>query len=206
MELEHAWQIEVAALLSQIGCVAIPESILRQAYSGNTLTPDEFRLFIRHSQTGSEMIANIPRLEPVASIIFYQEKNFNGTGFPEDDVAGEAIPFGSRLIKIASDYDVILQSGREVSQVISVIKARIGSGWYDPIIADNFIKVLSVQKKYRKKNVLIKQLDDSMIISEDISSKDTTVIVAHKGQLVTKALRMTLLNFHNGGHISKQFL
>jgi response regulator RpfG family c-di-GMP phosphodiesterase len=201
MEIEQAWQIEIAALLSQIGCVAIPESILRQAYSGNTLTPDEFRLFIRHCQTGSEMIANIPRLDSVAASIFYQEKNYNGTGFPEDTVSGEAIPFGARLIKIASDYDVILQSGREVSQVISVIKARIGSGWYDPVIADNFIKVLSVQKKYRKKTVLIKQLDETMIISEDIISKDTTVLAAHKGQLVTKALRMTLLNFQRGGHI-----
>jgi response regulator RpfG family c-di-GMP phosphodiesterase len=198
---EHSWQIEIAALLSQIGCVTISDTILRQAYVGNTLTPDEFRLFSRHAQTGSEMIANIPRLSTVAAIIAYQEKNFNGTGFPEDAVAGVEIPFGARLIKLASDFDIIVQSGRDPALALSVIKGRAGSGWYDPDLAEKFTAVMAAQKKYRKKTVLIRQLEDNMILAEDTLSNDQKIIVGHKGQVITKMLRITLANMQRGGII-----
>ena len=200
-EAANAWQLEVSALLSQIGCVAIAEPILHASYTGTTLTPDEFHIFQKHPQTGHDMIAGIPRLENVAAIILYQNKNFNGTGFPEDEVAGEKIPYGARLLKIVSDYDALLQSGRETQIAINVLTSRSNSGWYDPDIAEKFCKVISVSKKYKKKLVTIEQLDDTMILAEDLISIKNGAIIGHKGQIVTKAFKVTLINFKRGGNV-----
>jgi response regulator RpfG family c-di-GMP phosphodiesterase len=203
MEVKNGWQLEVAALLSQIGCITIPDHILKNAYKGESLTADEMRQYIRYPQSGSEMISSIPRLGEVSKIIAYQEKLFNGSGYPEDNVSGEKIPEGSRLLKITNDYDVLVQSGREQITAFDVMKARINSGWYDRSVLDNFSKAIALTKKYKKKLVKIEQLDESMILSDDIISKDSKVIVGHKGQMVTKALRITLLNFKRGGHIDE---
>jgi response regulator RpfG family c-di-GMP phosphodiesterase len=203
MELKNGWQLEVAALLSQIGCITISDYILKTAYKGESLTADEFRLYIKYPQMGSEMIANIPRLGEVSRIIAYQEKMFNGSGYPEDSLIGEQIPFGARLLKIANDYDVLIQSGRDPNTSFDVMKARVNSGWYDGSLVANFIKTIAQSKKYKKKLVTIEQLTDNMILAEDIFSEDTKVIAGHTGQIVTKALRMTLLNFKRGGHLKE---
>lgn len=202
-ESENAWQLEVAALLSQIGCVAITEPILHAAYTGAALTPDEFHIFQKHPQTGNDMIASIPRLEKVSSIILYQNKNFNGTGFPEDDIAGENIPLGARLLKIASDYDILIHSGRDPQIASTVITSRINSGWYDPAVVEKFCKIVSVSKKYKKKLVTIEQLDETMILAENIFSARDNIEVGRKGQIVTKAFKVTLLNYKRSGNIAE---
>jgi hypothetical protein len=57
-------------------------------------------------------------------------------------------------------------------------------------------------RKFKRETVTIEQLNESMIFADDIVSADTKVIAGHKGQVVTKALRMTLLNFKRGGHLA----
>jgi len=203
IELENGWQYEVAALLSQIGCITIPDSILRNVYKGESLTADETRLYTKYPQTGSEMISSIPRLGEVSRIIGYQEKHFNGFGFPEDETSGNQIPYGARLIKIANDYDTLLQSGRDPVTSFEIMKSRVNTGWYDGALLQNFSKTIALSKKFKKKLVTIEQLNESMILAEDIISEDTKIIAGHKGQLVTKALRITLLNFKRGGHIGE---
>jgi response regulator RpfG family c-di-GMP phosphodiesterase len=203
MESENSWVYEVAALLSQIGCISINDSILKNAYSGQSLTADELHLFLKHPQAGSDMIKGIPRLEQVAEIILYQNKNFNGSGFPENSIIGEKIPLGSRILKIASDYDTVLQTGRDQQGVIQIILARAGSGWYDPAVAENFCKVVVETKKYKRKLVTIEQLEEGMILAEDIISSKSSIVAGHKGQMVTNPFRITLLNFKRGGNIGE---
>lgn len=201
MELENRWQYEIAALLSQIGCITIPDTILKKAFKGEALTADETRLFAKYPQNGSEMISIIPRLNEVSRIIAYQEKHFNGFGFPEDGTSGEQIPLGARLIKIASDFDALLQSGRDPLTSFEVMRSRINSGWYDPSVLDNFSKIATRARKFKKKTVTMEQLNETMILADDIVSEDTKIIAGHKGQVITKALRMTLLNFKRSGHL-----
>lgn len=69
-----SWQIEVAAMLSQIGCVGIPEQILAKAYDREELTPAERKMFEAYPLAGRQLIAGIPRLEEVAEIIAYQQQ------------------------------------------------------------------------------------------------------------------------------------
>ena len=63
---ESSWQMEIAATLSQIGAVTIPDDILKRTYRGITLSEDEMVMYNNHPIIGADMIKSIPRLEKVA--------------------------------------------------------------------------------------------------------------------------------------------
>jgi hypothetical protein len=76
------------------------------------------------------LLANIPRLEGVARIVRYQHKHYDGTGQPQDEVKGEALPSGSRLLKIVVDLAQSRQRTRR--QALDEMESRVG--WYDPAL------------------------------------------------------------------------
>ena len=103
--LRGIWKIEVAALLSQIGCITVPDNIMEKRKQGIKLNETEQYTFLKHIPAGQKLIKNIPRLEEIAEAITYQEKLFDGTGYPNNDVEGDQIPIISRILKVAQDYE-----------------------------------------------------------------------------------------------------
>ena len=97
-------------MLSQIGCVTIPDDILKKAFRGLQLGDDELVIYKNHPVIASDMLKKIPRLEEICQIIKYQEKYYDATGFPEDSVSGDSIPQGARILKIAIDFDVLISA------------------------------------------------------------------------------------------------
>src|SRR3989304_7745085 len=78
MGLRRAWLIEIAAMLSQIGCVAVPEETLSKIFKGENLSFAEGEAFLTHPQTGRDLLIAIPRLEEAAEIIAHQDDLYNG--------------------------------------------------------------------------------------------------------------------------------
>ncbi len=103
LELKQTWDLELAALLSQIGCVSIPQAVLEKSRAQGVLSAPERDMLARVPKVGADLLSHIPRLESVAQIILYQHKNFDGTGFPFDAVAGEDIPVGARILRVLHD-------------------------------------------------------------------------------------------------------
>jgi response regulator RpfG family c-di-GMP phosphodiesterase len=64
-----------------------------------------------HPAGGRDLVAKIPRLEGIAETIAYQQKGFDETGTPSDSVAGTRIPLGTRLLKVALDYNTLKWTG-----------------------------------------------------------------------------------------------
>ena len=98
-----SWTFEVAALLGQVRFIALPAEVAEKVRKGKPLDPHENEMMVRATGTSHDMIRHIPRLRLVSEIVLYQQKNYDGTGFPQDEVAGEAIPYGARLLKIFSE-------------------------------------------------------------------------------------------------------
>ena len=128
------WELELAARLSSIGYAAIPLGILRRAALQEPLLPDERAVLRRAPQIGHDLLAGIPRLDGVAKIILYQAQNFDGTGFPADGVAGDALPAGSRLLKILHDRLVLEEEGVVKQAALNAMRAR--AGHYDPVLLE----------------------------------------------------------------------
>lgn len=95
-----AWELNFAAMLAPLGRVAVPaELTLRQA-SDKDLTDEEKNILRTVPEVGGSLVANIPRMEGVARGILYQDKHFDGGGFPEDDVTGPSIPLAGRILHL----------------------------------------------------------------------------------------------------------
>ena len=69
LHLPDVWQFELAAMLSQIGCVTLPPDVFDKVYAGQPLSKDEQQMFSDHPKVASNLLAKIPRLEAIACMI-----------------------------------------------------------------------------------------------------------------------------------------
>ncbi len=192
MEVEKSWHIELAAMLSQVGCVAVPEDVLDNVYKGYVLDGNKERIFRTHPQIGHDLIANIPRLEAVAEIIAYQEKGYDGSGPPPDGKKGKDIPLGARVLKVALDYDTLISAGKSRDEALQEMRKRIGK--YDPSVIGALAEATKEEPKYEIRSVKPDELRTGMILAEDVRT-DSGMLITTRGQEVTLALRKRLLNF-----------
>jgi response regulator RpfG family c-di-GMP phosphodiesterase len=176
MEMPLSWKLELAAMLSQIGCVCVPETILEKVFQGKSLLTEEIRMFKSHPLVGRDLIGKIPRLEEVSKIIAYQEKHFDGKGIPNDNKKGSEIPFGSRLLKTSLDYDILVTSGTSTLDAYSELESR--PGVYDPDILKALREVLDMELSYTLQRLSIEEMNTNMILAEDVKGVSGTLLIA----------------------------
>lgn len=194
MRVEELWQTEIAAMLSQVGCITVPEETLQKVYTGESLTAEELKMLRSSPQVGHDLLAHIPRLEPVAEIIACQEKLYGGPGLADDFTRGAAIPLGARILKVALDFDKLVEGKFSRSEAYKEIKRR--ENWYDPEVIEALgTTVASDESMYRVETLKVKDLTLNMILGEDVFDRRGVLLIA-EGQEVTLSLRMRLDNFH----------
>lgn len=137
--LPHPWQLEIAAMLSPIGEVAVPPELLAKKRAGEKLTPVEEDIIARVPETGRQLIENIPRMKAIAEIVYYQNKGFDGSGFPGDGASGTDIPVGARVLKVLND--LAGQGTGLIPSARAFAALEHDSGRYDP-------KILARVRKY----------------------------------------------------------
>jgi putative nucleotidyltransferase with HDIG domain len=100
---EEVEQVRRAGLLHDIGMIAVPEGLLSKQ---GPLTPSEYEQMKRHPIVGSQILAPLPHLNAVSSFLRGHHERWDGKGYP-DGLAGQAIPWGARLIGAAEIYDAL---------------------------------------------------------------------------------------------------
>ena len=196
MNLESSWQLKIAAMLSQIGCVTVPASILKKHQKGDTLTPEEEEIFRRHPKIGHDLIANIPRLESIAEIVLFQDKNYDGTGFPDVKRCGQDIPIESRIIKVATAY--VKWGDRNCTPVGAVQRLR-NSTHFDPEVLTALERVVLTEKEAQNtkvRSIHLSELKPGMVISRDVKTIDGSILLIRKGQEISEILLQRVKNFH----------
>lgn len=99
-----SWVMDLAAMLAPIGWVTVPTEVAARVVAlGDRASRDDRALADHVPEVGAKLIERIPRLEQVAKIVRYQAKNYDGGGWPHDDIGGERIPVEARLLKICND-------------------------------------------------------------------------------------------------------
>lgn len=198
--LTKTWEIENAALLSQIGCMLLPSEALQKLVKGEELSEDEKQVYEMHPMIAADLLGHIPRLEGVREMIAYQEKRFDGQGAPIGGKSGTDIPLGGRVLKILVDFDQLESSGKSSGQALGVMKGR--QGWYDPMILDILEKVLGWKTGFRLREVRVEQLETGMLLAEDVVSLRGMLLVA-KGQEVSPVLMTRLRTFAGIGGVQE---
>jgi len=135
MEHQQVECIHVAALLHDIGKIAVPDFILTKPGS---LTEREFDLVRQHPTVGADILENISLLKAEATLIRFHHENWDGTGYPAG-LAAEQIPIGSRIINIADSMDAMLmhRAYRRAYPVEKMLQElqRCGGKQFDPDLA-----------------------------------------------------------------------
>jgi response regulator RpfG family c-di-GMP phosphodiesterase len=200
LKAEDAWRLEVAAMLSQIGCVTIPEETLVKVYHGKSLNLDEVRLLQAHPRVGADLLAHIPRLEAVAEIIAHQETRFHAAAGQPDGPSGERLPLGARVLKVALDFDKLTEAGASGFEALAEIRRR--HGWYDDRVVDALQSVIETGRQYESSKLPVRELAPHMIVAQDIYSSTGLLLVA-KGLEITPSHLARLGNFVERGLIGE---
>ncbi len=183
------WELDVAAMLSQMGCLMVPEATLDKLFRGKPLAGTEARLLAEHARVGHDLVASIPRLESVAAIIADQDTRYDGAGTPSDHPCGDAIPLGARVLKLALDFDTLVTAGTPSARALPVLRGR--PGWYDPVLLDALDAALDVDASYAFREVAVEGLTPGMVVAEDVRSSAGLLLIA-KGQEITPSLKLRL--------------
>ncbi len=89
--------IEVASTIHDIGKIAVPSEILNRP---GKLSSAEFEIIKAHSQTGRDIVADVPFPWPVGEMILQHHERMNGSGYPRG-LKGSSILMGSRILAVA---------------------------------------------------------------------------------------------------------
>jgi two-component system cell cycle response regulator len=132
-----------AAALHDIGKVAIPDAIL---HAPRKLTEDEWEYMRQHTIIGARIIGAAPELLPVAEIVRSSHERWDGGGYP-DQLAGDAIPLGARIVAVCDSYDAMTttRSYREAMPIAEALAEldRCAGTQFDPRVVAAFRTVLA---------------------------------------------------------------
>ena len=142
LDEDEVERIKAAALLHDIGKVAIPDAILNKP---GPLTDEEWKLMKAHTVVGERILRAIPGLGGVARIVRHEHERWDGGGYP-DGIAGEEIPVGSRII-LACDAYHAMTSDRPYREGMSHAEAMQeltkGAGTqFDPAVVEVLVGLL----------------------------------------------------------------
>ncbi len=183
LSLSNIWQIEVAAMLSQIGCVSLPGDTLERVYAGQELAPEEQKMIASHPDIGGRLIVNIPRLKEVAHMISRQQEPFSWDRSGQAPHQRDEVAVGGHVLKVAIEFDKLFSRGMAPKDVVA--RFRQEPEVYDSDIVEALTNLKVSPDENQRRVVNIHELDIHMILDQDVySSKD--------GLLVTKGQEMTL--------------
>jgi putative nucleotidyltransferase with HDIG domain len=100
LDLEAVRNVELGAVLHDIGKVRVPEAILNKP---GPLTQDEWAVMRTHPEVGERILGPIQSLQAILPIVRHHHERWDGTGYP-DRLAGRAIPLGARIVAVCDAY------------------------------------------------------------------------------------------------------
>lgn len=196
--LSNAWELHLAVMLAPVGYVTVPPETLVKFRARKRLAEVEDQIMQRIPETAGRLLANIPRLEGVAAIVRYQNKNFDGSGLPADKLSGDLIPLGARLLKIVLDLTQLESAGSNRLQALEQMEAR--SGWYDPKLLAMVRSCEEGTLQTPPKNVgrpvavALKELRPGMVLRTNVETK-TGMLIVTAGHELNEMTLEKLMNF-----------
>lgn len=196
---KSAWDIEIAAMLSQIGCIALPESLLRKLNDGVPLDQAEADLWIGHPKVGAELVGRIPRLEGVAKMIAHQRTRFDILVGDERPDLDDHQRRGAAILKVALDQDAVAVRSGFAEAVRTITGDR--SGRYDPEVGRALAAL--VGERFEIRAIDLAGLEVGMVLEDHLQSVAGGILVP-KGQEVTAALLKRLRSFGDPDRFIRQ--
>ena len=189
LQLNTSWQFEMAAMMSQLGCVTLDTETIEAVYAGKRLSSEEQARYDAHPKIAGELLSNIPRLEAVARMIAQQDSVLP---LAENDLRKDAIIMGAQILKVAIAYDQLANGGNSHEEAVNRLRARPEQ--FAREIVEALSKWQPQRRRMETRHCQISELECGMVLQQEVRTAHGVLLVA-KGQQITYALRTRLRNF-----------
>ncbi|MDP2875015.1 MAG: response regulator [Holophaga sp.] len=204
--MKEPWMVGLAGALSRIGTLTVPKNVLAKVQAKMILNSEERQAYARVPEVGYRLLRSIPRLESVAEMVYFSQKNFNGGGFPVDSLVGDEIPLGGRILRVCLDFmnessvhktpqqrvsDMLCNLTLYDQEVVFALKRIIDGGFFAADDRDGEIQF---------RDVAIAELMEGDVLDSSIETKDGQVLL-RQGTLLRTSHLEKLVNFELTGAI-----
>jgi CheY-like chemotaxis protein len=185
--LPDLWQYHLAAMVSQLGCITLPQETLARVYGGQALSDEERRLFESHPEIAAKLLGSIPRLEAVAGMVAGQ------TQLPSRDLASgdpatwEPQKIGAAILWAAVIFDRHVSQGRIPEQAAALVNQAAPG--LPPAITEAMVKAISDDSGLvMSRGISLRELEPGMMIDADVMSSRGTRLVPRGTEVSTTVL------------------
>jgi response regulator RpfG family c-di-GMP phosphodiesterase len=191
------WKFEIAALLSQLGCVTLETETLEAVYAGRDLSPEQQAAYNAHPLVARHILESIPRMEPVIWMIAHQNQP-DPTG--SDAVVRDTpeVRQGAEILHAALAFDDLLRRGVTRTEAGHLLSRQFRH--MDARVFYSLVEQEAETEEGGIRTCTVEQLALGMILHEDIRTHSGFLIVA-RGQEVSRTLIIRLKNFRARGAI-----
>jgi CheY-like chemotaxis protein len=185
--LKEFWQLEAAAMLSQIGYISLPPELVEKLYYGKRLTAEERVLAEGAPRVAQALLGRIPRIEPVMEILMASQDK------KADEPGSGLLKSGADILRLILAYDSLIVAGNSVVASLQSLRSRA------PIYGAALVEAFAALVGNQVENEAIVELPvgsvkPGMIILDDLRTAVGTLLVP-KGFEVTNAFLERKRNF-----------
>ena len=174
-------EVELAALLHDIGMIGLPDDMLRLPVS--QYDPAQMTRYQRHSVEGEALLTALEKLRGAALIVRQHHERVDGRGFP-DGLTGSAICLGARIVAAASDFDeleagILAEHAYSAPDARRALRAGVGSH-YDGVVVEALFKALDELAVEAQADCVVgvHELRPHMVLAADLTSSQGAILLS----------------------------
>jgi hypothetical protein len=182
LHVTDAWELTMAATLSQLGCISLPDQLISRAARREPLSRQSAQLWRSHPQLAHDLIIKIPRLERVAEIVLGQLQPYERT---TDDVELERRSIGWRAACLGAglEYDSWVELSNEPQHALGRLEQAAQA--YPLDVIEAFAEVMRIDTHRRSRLVMLNEICTGMILLENLVDRDGRVLLTN-GQRIAE--------------------
>lgn len=182
VQLPNMWQYHLAAMISQLGCITLPQDTLARALGGQALSAEERRLYESHPQIAGKLLGTIPRLEAVAGMVAGQMQVPARDLVSGDPVSWDPQKIGAAILWAAVTFDRHVSSGRIPEQAAQLVNQAAPG--LPPAITQAMVRTITDDSGLvMTRAVTLRELEIGMMIDADVMSARGTRLVPRGTEL-----------------------
>jgi CheY-like chemotaxis protein len=196
LSLPNPWQIEMAAMLSQLPYVTLPGETVERLQSGQQLSSAEQQMAERLPEVVEQLLGQIPRLEVVRAMLANAYRPFNPADYLQPQAEAQLASRGGQLIATAVNFEMLTASGMSPADALGVLRSRADR--YDPGV----VGMLDGQgqdsgERSRVIEVTVMGLLPGMVLADDMRTA-TDVLLMARSFAITPTFIERVRNFPAG--------
>ena len=191
LDFPHPWQVETAAVFSQMASITLPEEEAENVFLRKHLRPQIVKLVERFPEVIDHLLGNIPRLEEVREIL----DCLFGNPLPYQKPGKEETYQAFEILDAALEYDYLEVEGHDSEVILGTLQA--GSKDFNQDVIEAITKLQKKSKvRYLVNELPLDDLRVGMRLAEDLRL-DTAMLVAPKGTDISRHFLQVLHNYNS---------